>query len=84
MLDDCAGLEQPQIALAIAGHLTKRLLAIIICRTLAASIEQARAVAETGFFERPADPQIADQAGGERRHPIERGDLDCGVGLYRH
>jgi hypothetical protein len=53
------------------GHLPEGLQRAIIRLVLVALLEQARAVRQARFLQRPARAQIAHQALGEIRNPAE-------------
>src|SRR5262249_22638227 len=82
ILDDRAGLENPDLAVAEAGDLVERLLAQIFQRAFL--VEQADAIVQARLLDGPADAQVADYALSELGHPPEGGDLDCRIRIDWH
>ena len=68
---DGAELEQLDLVVAVGGHLRKRLPTAVGLRILGVEIDQHRLVGDASLLERPADPQIAHIALGERRNPAK-------------
>ena len=84
MEHDRARFEQRQFAFLKGRHLPERLARAVRGLLLGALGQVLDAVVEPDFLERPAHPQVADQAARETGHPVVGGDRDRGVCNFGH
>ena len=81
--DDGAAFKHLDLAVAIGRHLAERLSGAILRSQPVLVCDQVVVIAEPGLLQRPAHADVADRALGERRHPLEGGDLNHGGLLLR-